>query len=317
MSRFLTRRLIVFPFVLLIANFIGYSFAFSTAPIVSASGPYSSAPNELPSVFPAYWKYLQKVIAGDFGETFTRQPVLESISRVATASFGLIGISILLSIIFGVALGRLAVRHNRSGVSSWLTLISTIGLALPSFYIAILLIALFVLMAIYSSSTITDLIPFQGFGWDAHLILPVLTLAIQPTVKIAQMTGSLLSEEMEKQYINTALSFGHSFQIIKGKFAFRNVLAPIFLTIAASLRMMIAELIIVERLFNWPGIGRLISNILSKSSSSNDFLSPPMIAALLTILVGAFLLIDLIATLLGRLIDPRLRMDEQTQKTGR
>lgn len=319
MSRFLLRRLTIFPLSLLIANFIGFAFAFSTAPIVSTSNPYSSGPGNLPPLLPAYWEYLQKAVTGNFGETFTREPVLDSISRFGTASLGLIGISITLSIILGIAFGRLAVRRNRSGVASWLTFISTIGLALPSFYIAILLIALFVLIAIYAASAITELIPFQGFGWDAHLILPVLTLSIQPTVKIAQVTGGLLSDEMEKQYVSTALSFGHSFRRIKEKFAFRNILAPILLTIAASLRIMIAELIIIERLFNWPGIGRLISNILSTSSNSGDFLAPPLIAALLTILVGTFLLIDLIATFLGRIIDPRLRMDtnEQVQKAGK
>lgn len=311
MSHFLLRRLTIFPLSLLIANFIGYAFAFSTSPIVSSSNPYSSGPGDLPPLFPAYWEYLQKAITGDFGETFTREPVLESISRFGTASLGLIGISITLSILLGMAFGRLAVRRNRSGVASWLTFISTVGLALPSFYIAILLIALFVLLAIYATTSVTDLIPFQGFGWDAHLLLPVLTLTIQPTVKIAQVTGGLLSEEMEKQYVSTALSFGHSFRTIKSKFAFRNILAPILLTIAASLRIMIAELIIIERLFNWPGIGRLISTILSRSSNSGDFLAPPMIAALLTILVGTFLLIDLIATFLGRLTDPRLSVEAE------
>ncbi len=311
MLRFLLRRLTIFPLSLLIANFIGYAFAFSTAPIVSSSNPYSQSPDDLPPLFPAYWEYLQRAVTGDLGETFTREPVLDSISRFGMASLGLIGISMTLSIILGMVFGRLAVHHNRSGVASWLTFISTVGLALPSFYIAILLIALFVLLAIYATTSVTDLIPFQGFGWDMHLLLPVLALIIQPTVKIAQVTGSLLSEEMEKQYVTAALSFGHSFRMIKGKFAFRNILAPVLLTIAASLRMMIAESIIIERLFNWPGIGRLISTILSRSSNSGDFLAPPMIAALLTILVGTFLLIDLIATFLGRLIDPRLSVEAE------
>jgi ABC-type dipeptide/oligopeptide/nickel transport system permease component len=85
------------------------------------------------------------------------------------------------------------------------------------------------------------------------------------------------------------------------------------LTVAASLRIMIAELIIIERLFNWPGFGKLISTLLSRHSLSTDLLSPPMIAAVLTVLVGIFLLIDFIATFLSRLIDPRLRADAELQ----
>ena len=316
MVQFTLRRITIFPLTLLIANFIGFAFAFSTAPIVTASDPYSFGTNKLPPVMPAYLDYLQNVFKGDFGSTFTNEPVLETISRFSVASLGLMGIAMTISIILGVTLGRLGVRRGRSGVSSWLTLISTIGLALPSFYVAILLIALFILITIYIVSSTTPLIPFQGFGWDAHLILPVLALVIQPTVKIAQVTASLLSEEMEKQYVTAAMSFGHPFKKIKGKFAFRSILAPVVLTIAASLRIMIAELIIIERLFNWPGMGKLISTLLSRHSLSNDLLSPPMIAAVLTILVGIFLLIDFLATFLSRLIDPRLRADSEMQFKG-
>jgi peptide/nickel transport system permease protein len=311
--QFVIRRITILPFTLLLANFIGFAFAFATAPIVTASDPYAFGTTKLPPVLPAYLDYLQKVFNGDFGKTFTNEPVLETISRFGGASLGLIGIAITISIILGVTLGRLGVRRSKSGVASWLTLISTIGLALPSFYIAILLIALFILITIYVVSSTTPLIPFQGFGWDAHLILPVLALVIQPTVKIAQVTASLLSEEMEKQYVTAAMSFGHPFNKIKGKFAFRNILAPVVLTIAASLRIMIAELIIIERLFNWPGMGKLISTLLSRNSLSADLLSPPMIAAVLTILVGVFLLIDFLATFLSRLIDPRLRADSEMQ----
>lgn len=316
MLQFVIRRITIFPIVLVLANFIGFAFAFSTAPIVTASNPYSPGTNNLSPVLPAYWGYLQNIFKGDFGRTFTNEPVLENISRFGGASIGLIGIAMTISILLGVTFGRLAVRRGRSGVASWLTLISTIGLALPSFYIAILLIALFLVITIYLISSVTPLIPFQGFGWDAHLILPVLALTIQPTVKIAQVTASLLSDEMEKQYVIAAMSFGHPFQKIKEKFAFRNILAPVVLTIAASMRIMIAELIIIERLFNWPGMGKLISTILIRNSLSADLLAPPMIAAMLTILVGVFLLIDFIATFLSRLIDPRLRADSELQFKG-
>ncbi|MBI5354574.1 MAG: ABC transporter permease [Chloroflexi bacterium] len=311
MFQFALRRLSIIPLVLLIANFIGFAFAFATTPIVTASDPYSIGANELPPIMPVYFDYLKNMSKGDFGRTFTNEPVLENIARFGGASLGLIGIAMTISILLGLTLGLLAVRRSRSGVASWLTLLSTIGLALPSFYVAILLIAFFVLLTIYVSSSATPAIPFQGFGWDAHLILPVLTLVIQPTVKIAQVTAGLLSEELGKQYVTAALSFGHSIQKIKSKFAFRSILAPVALTIAGSLRIMIAELIIIERLFNWPGLGKLISTILSRSSQSADLLAPPMVAAILTVLVGIFLLIDFSATFFSRLIDPRLRADSE------
>lgn len=316
MFRFAIRRLAIIPIILVIANFIGFAFAFSAAPMVTSSNPYALESDKLPPVLPVYWEYAANAVRGNFGSTFTNEPVLSAVSRFGGASLGLLAISITLSIALGIPLGRLAVRRSRAGVSSWLTWISTIGLALPSFYVAILLIALFLLITIYVSRSTEPLIPFQGFGWDAHLILPVLALTIQPTVKIAQMTAGLLSEEMEKQYVTAAMSFGHSLKNIKSRFAFRSILAPVILTAAASLRVMIAELIIIERLFNWPGLGRMISNLLGHNSLSGDLLSPPLIAAVLTVLVGMFLLIDFTASLLTRMIDPRLRYETELELQG-
>ncbi len=312
MLRFLLRRLLLIPVILLLANFFGFYFALSIAPIVSTSNPYSQGSLDVPPVLPEYLSYLLNAARGNFGTTFNGENVTEAISRVSIASLGLIGIALTLSIVLGVILGRLAVRRNHVGVSTWLTFTSTVGLALPSFYVATLLITLFLFIFLYATTGNTTMIPFQGFGWDAHLILPALALTFQPTVKIAQVTGSLLSEELEKQYVTASMSFGHSFKSLKNKFAFRSILAPILLTIASSLRLMIAELIIIERLFNWPGLGRLIASALSIGSRSQDLLSPPLIAALLTVLVALFLFIDLFATTLSRIIDPRLRVETET-----
>ena len=312
MLRFLLRRLVLIPVILVAANFFGFYFAFSIAPIVSTSNPYAQGNLEVPPVLPEYLNYISQVVQGNFGTTFNGENVTEAIARVSVSSLGLIGISLGISILLGILLGRLAVRRNRVGVSTWLTFTSTIGLALPSFYVATLLIALFLFIFLYATTGNTSIIPFQGFGWDAHLILPVLALTFQPTVKIAQVTGGLLSEELEKQYVTASLSFGHSFKSLKNKFAFRSILAPILLTIASSLRLMLAELIIIERLFNWPGLGRLIASALNIRAQSQDVLSPPLFAALFTVLVGLFLFIDLFATTLSRIIDPRLRVETET-----
>lgn len=309
MTSYLLRRLAFIPLALLVANFVGFAFAFRVSPIVQASNPYVSLQTDLPPLLPMYGDYFKGLLHGDFGQTFTQESVVDAIARFSVASLGLLGIALALSVIFGILLGRLAVRRSRSGIAPWLTFLSTIGLALPSFYVAILLISILLLYFLYGTDLATPSVPFQGFGWDAHLILPVLALAIQPTVKIARVTGGLLSEELEKQYVISELSFGFSFQSIKSKFAFRNIVASVILTIAASLRLMIAELIILERLFNWPGIGKLIGSVLDIGTGSNDLLSAPMVAALLTLLVGTFLLIDLLATFFARLVDPRLRMD--------
>jgi ABC-type dipeptide/oligopeptide/nickel transport system permease component len=314
MLRFAVRRLSTFPLILLIANFIGFAFAFYFVPIISNSNPYASGETLLPPLFPEYFAYLSRFVHLDFGLTYNGEPVFVALIRPTLNSFGLVAIALTLSILLGIFLGRLAVRQDNMKVSTWLTILATLGLASPGFYIALLLISAFLVITIYGPGFV---IPFQGFGWDAHLILPVLVLIVQPTVKIAQVTGSTLVDELQKPYVKAGISLGHTFQAMKNRFAFRSVVAPILQAIAYSARLMVAELIIIERLFNWPGLGKFIGAVLQPASFfSVTIMNRATMAALLTTLVLIFLLIDLITILIARMVDPRLRADMLTEAGG-
>jgi len=315
MLRFALRRVLTFPLILLVANFIGFAFAFYFEPVVSSRNPYVSGDIILPPIFPEYFAYLSKFANLDFGLTYNGEPVLVAIARLSLNSFGLVAIALTLSIVLGIFLGRLAVRRDSMKVSAWLTVLSTLGLASPGFYIAILLITFFLLITIHGPGHV---IPFQGFGWDAHLILPVLVLMVQPSVKIAQVTGTTLVDELQKPYVKAGISLGHTFLSMKNRFAFRNVVAPVMQAIAYSARLMVAELIIIERLFNWPGLGKFIGTVLGPATGFFDavVLTPAAMAGLLTALVLIFLLIDLVTMLVARMVDPRLRMDVHAEGRG-
>jgi ABC-type dipeptide/oligopeptide/nickel transport system permease component len=314
MLRFVIRRLLAFPLILLAVNFIGYAFAFYFEPVVSRSNPYISGYFVLPPLFPEYAEYLSGFLRLDFGRTYNGEPVQIAIARFGTASLGLVAIALTLSIVLGVLLGRLAVRRDSIKVASWLMLLSSMGLASPGFFIAMLLITFFLLLTTYGPGIV---IPFIGFGWDSHLILPVLALMVQPTVRIAQVTGSTLVDELQKPYVKAGISMGHTFHAMKNRFAFRNVIAPVMQSIAFSARLIVAELIIVERLFNWPGLGRFIGSALRHTGSFNAVvMTPSTMAALLTTLVLIFLFIDFITQFVARIYDPRLRMDIHAEVKG-
>lgn len=308
MIGFALRRISTFPIILLTANFIGFAFAFYFEPVVASSNPYISGEVMIPPIIPEYFGYLSKFAELDFGMTFNGEPVLEAIYRLSLNSLALVGLTLVISVILGISLGRLAVRRDHLKVAPWLTFIATLGLASPGFYIAILLITFFLLLTIYGPGVV---IPFQGFGWDAHLILPVLVLIVQPTVKIAQVTGTALADELQKPYVKAGISMGHTFPAMKNRFAFRNVVASILQAIAYSARLMVAELIVIERLFNWPGLGKFIGTVIRPATGFFDavVLTPSTMAALLTALVLIFLLIDFATLFLARVVDPRLRMD--------
>jgi peptide/nickel transport system permease protein len=201
-------------------------------------------------------------------------------------------------------------------VSNWLTIFSTVGLAMPSFYIGSLFV--FGLLAyVLRGGYGTQLpLPMRGFGWDEHLVLPALALMARPTVQIAHVTAELLVEELDKQYVFAARSLGHTWHAILGQKALRNILASVILSVAGSVRLLVGELIVIEWLFVWPGLGRLLALALIPAGTSSPsqaplFLNPPLVAAVLLVFAGAFLVTDLAAATLVRAVDPRLRAAEE------
>jgi peptide/nickel transport system permease protein len=155
--------------------------------------------------------------------------------------------------------------------------------------------------------------PLAGFGWDLHLVFPTIALMVRPTVQIAQVTGTLLTGELGKQYVVTARSMGHNWRKVKHHLAFRNILAPVVLSIAGSLRSLMTSLILVEWLFFWPGLGSFLAKTLipaqrTNMASSPFLLDPALTTALLTSITAIFLVSDFIASVTVRIFDPRLRV---------
>jgi peptide/nickel transport system permease protein len=240
--------------------------------------------------------------------------ISDTILEASLASFGLIGISLIISVLVGIILGLRAAKHEPPGVARWLSSLSTAGMALPPFFVGSLFFVFWFLYVLVGGPGTIPL-PLSGFGWDTHLIVPVLVLMARPSVQIAQVTSGLISDEFGKQYVVASRSIGHTWSRIRRRNALRNILAAVILTIAASLRLLVGELIVVEWLFDWPGLGNLLSQTLIPTSSAYSrasvegvlFLNPPVVAVVLAIFAALFLITDLVASILSKGFDPRLR----------
>lgn len=320
MAKFAIRRVLLIPWILILVNFMGFSFAHITFQLQQSQSVYGSGEEGITPVWPEYHNYLKGVLRGDFGKMpiGVNEPVSRSILIASQSSLGLIALAFGFSIFLGLMIGLAAVRSDPPRTMHWLTLVATVGLAMPSFFVGTLLISSILFGVIHVKGE--AILPVAGFGWDSHLILPVLALVIRPTMQIAQMTANLLSSELGKQYVIAARSFGHTWRSIRWDKALRNVLASIVLTIAGSFRLLMAELILVEWLFNWPGIGRLLVQTLVPPNlsgpgglldSSAFFLNPPLVAGLLVVFSFLFLVADMLASGVAQFIDPRLRVAEE------
>jgi ABC-type dipeptide/oligopeptide/nickel transport system permease component len=323
MAKFILQRLLIIPLLLLLVNFLGFAYAHYARPIRAARTPYVQA-EEAGPLIPEYINYLQTLINLDFGleiatpdNSRSNTPVTlgETLKQATVASLGLLVISLTISVLVGLYLGFRATKNDPPDVSKWLTVSSTIGLAMPSFYIGSLLIIGLIFYVLWRGPDAEMPLPLSGFGWDIHLILPVVALMARPTFQLAQVTAGVLSAELGKQYVIAGRSLGQTWRSIRLHYALRNVIAPVILTIAGLQRFLIGELIMIEWLFRWPGLGRLLGWTLvpaqlTSSSGSPLFLNPPVMATVLTLIAALFLITDFFAAVAVRMLDPRLREQE-------
>ena len=317
MTRFILRRLAIIPVALLLVHLAGFAYAHFAGPLRAARMPYVFVQLDSPPFFPTYRDYLQGAVRLDFGTMpGATESIVVAMSRAATNSLGLLALVMIFSVPIGLFLGLRSVRSDPPAVSQWLTLTSTLGLAMPSFYIGSLFVVASISYVRFKGPGTEIPFPIQGFGWDRHMVFPALALMVRPTVQIARVTSGLLADELGKQYTLAARSLGHSWRAIRWRLALSNILAPIILTITGSLRLLVSELILIEWLFRWPGLGRLLSWTLvpaqlTTSAGSPLFLNPPVVAAVLTSIAALFLTTDFIAAALARVLDPRLRAPEE------
>lgn len=320
MVRYFLLRLAVIPPALLLVHFLGFAYAHLVRPLRALRNPYLAGVSDSSPLWPTYTSHFERILRLEFDPIANpwggrlEIPMGEALASAGAASFGLLAIALILSIAAGVLLGLRASRAEPPGIAHWLTSLATLGLSMPTFFIGGLFFAFWFLYVLWGGRGVIPL-PLGGFGWDSHLIVPTLVLMARPTVQIAQVTAGLLADELGKQYVLAARSLGHTWRSIRWKHALRNILAAVILTIAGGVRLLAGELIVVEWLFDWPGLGNLLAQTLIPSGVAATravaervlFLNPEVVAMVLTVFAALFLLTDLLASVLIKWLDPRLR----------
>ncbi|HOQ97190.1 MAG TPA: ABC transporter permease subunit [Anaerolineae bacterium] len=226
-------------------------------------------------------------------------PAFEVVGTLFARSAALLVLAVAVAGIIGVPLGIAVALLRRRGASTAILLLSILGVSTPSFLLAMLLWILntkiFNLLSLSKA-----LLPPTGFGWDAHLVMPVLVLAVRPLAQIVQVTYVAMAGVLSEDYIRTAQAKGLAWRVVLMRHALRNVLTPILTTLGTSLRFSLASLPVVESFFLWPGIGQTLLETISKGPAA-------LVTDLLVALGAIFLLINLALELIYRIVDPRLR----------
>lgn len=256
-----------------------------------------------------YWNYLVSIFHGDLGVSVTYFPasVNQIIGQTLPWTVALIGISTIISFVFGILLGQLAGWKRGSALDNFIP-VTTMFTAVPYFWLALILLYLFAsvfqifpLNGGYDVYTVT-----KGFNWDFiqsalyYGALPALTIVISSVggwmLGMRNMMVSTLSED----YILTAEAKGLKPGRIRTTYAARNAVLPSFAGFAISLGFVVAGSIVAEQVFSYPGIGFALLNAVQ----NNDYSLMQGIFLVITVAVlGANLIVDL----LYAVIDPRTR----------
>ena len=246
-------------------------------------------------LFVQYGNFLWDLAQGDFGSSWLGggAPALAAIGdrAVSTLKLGVAGVVFALAL--AVPLGILAAL-KRGTVIDWLArFVAVIGQATPSFWLGLMMIFFFaVQLGWFPTGGAKD-----GFR---SLILPALALGLFEMVAIMRLTRSGMIEVMDTDFIRTARAKGLRERVVITRHAMRHALLPVVTMLGLSLGRLIGGSVIIEMVFAWPGIGRLIIDSILK----NDF---PMVQASIIVLAASIAIVNLLVDVSYRLIDPRIR----------
>jgi len=250
-------------------------------------------------LYEQYLLYMGSALHGDFGISFQSptQTVTELIGQTWPISIQLGGLAILLAFSTGLTAGIIAAVRQNSWIDYVVTFISTLGITVPSFVIAIWLLLLF---AVQLRWLPTGGWPGSGGDWNTA-IMPVITLALGPSAIVARYTRSSMVEVIRSDYIRTARAKGLREQTVVVRHALKNALIPMITILAPQIPNLITGTIFVEVIFRIPGLGKFfVSSIYLR-----DY---PMIMATMLLVAVLWSITYLLSDILYIFVDPRIRL---------
>jgi len=241
-----------------------------------------------------YFNWLWDVVRFDFGDSMiSGQPVTRLVLERFPLTLSLALMGIVISIIIAIPLGVISAVKRWSFWDYLGMVFSQIGMAIPSFWLGILLLLLF--------SVKIKIFPLFGSGTIMHLILPAISLGIARAAVLLRLTRASMTEELSKEYVVTARSKGLTDRMVHYKHALKNALLPVITIGGIQLGYMLGGAIIIEQVFSLPGLGRLfLFGVYQR-----DF---PLIQGGVVFVAFVFSLINFLVDMLYSVLNPKIRI---------
>lgn len=251
-----------------------------------------------------YGRWITNIMKGDFGYSITNgQQISTILAQKLPATLELAITALIISSVLGILLGILS-AVNQNGVIDYIgRVIGVVGQSIPQFLFGIILIDIFALKLGKFPVGGRNLYGLVTFGDKLHnMFLPSLALSLGMIATVLRYTRNSMLDVMNKEYIKTARSKGVPEWKVYLKHAFRNSIGPILVTILLRIPGLIGGSVVIESVFNWPGIG----STLMGAVTSGDY---PIIMVITLLIATVMLVVSFMVDVLSAILDPRIRLD--------
>lgn len=240
-----------------------------------------------------YWNFMSGLLSGDMGNSFFRGAIAPLMTDAMRSSAILALLSLGFSLLLSLPLGIYAAVHRGSWGDQAVRVFSLIGLSFPNFWLGIMLMLCF--------SVWLGWLPPSGFeGWQSAL-LPAVTIGLILTASNVRLVRSAMLETLSKQHIMVARAKGLSEGSVIYKHALRNSAITIITYLGLQFGSLLGGMVIVEMVFNWPGMGTLAIEAIAQ----RDY---PILQTVITISAMAIVVVNLLVDIAYVLLDPRIRL---------
>ena len=250
-----------------------------------------------------YGKWIGNLLRGDLGMSLMfRRPVLAMILERLPLTLVLGGAALLVTLVVGIGAGIVSARKPNSLMDQVFSFVSFVGLAIPNFWLGIMLIILFSVQLgwLPSSGTHTIGQPFSLLDRLSHLTLPALVLATSTAAELMRFTRSSWLDIQEQDYVRTARSKGLGETAVQGRHVMKNAMIPVLTIFGLFLTRLLGGTAIIESLFAWPGMGSMAVN----AAVARD---APLVLGITIFVAAGVILSNLLIDALYPLFDPRVR----------
>ncbi|WP_456598603.1 ABC transporter permease [Blastococcus sp. SYSU DS0616] len=312
MGLFLLRRMLgLFP-ILFFAAMITFLLVYLTPgdPAIAMAGEFAT-PQRIAEIrermgfndpfLVQFWSWASGVLTGDLGTSlFNTTPVWELVLNRMPVTLSLTLLAVLLSVVIGVPLGLIAGMRKNSLADRILTILASLGIATPHFWIGTMLVLFLALQLRLLPATGYVPLTENPWEWFLHMLLPAIALGAGTIAEIARQTRSGTIQVLERDHIRTARAMGLSTRSIVGKHVIKNAAIPVVTVLGVQVAHLLGGAVVVEQVFALPGLGQLlITSVLQRDI--------PVIQGVVLLTAVIVVLVSLLVDLSYSYLNPKVR----------